>query len=316
LADSRIGKVLGKFGGSSGEKDFDTSSLDSDQLLKSVDAEVKRVSRLFQFILKYKQQFQPSGVEFSGLRQYLVTDDASRIDWKHSAAGPDLYVKQYEEEKNMDTFILLDASETMRFGTAEKTKSEYASVVASSIAYASVDAGLDVGIAIYGGGNKRIMNPNGGDEQYRKILHEVTKEDNYGGTFDLEKSLNDVIAKIKDDTVVFVVSDFIDVEGEWKSTVKVASEKFRHVMGIMVRDLRDYKLPADGNFRLESPEGDEEMVVNTNRIKEKFNEEAEQQEKDIEEMVKGSGAGFLKIDTRDDFSGKFATYFDEEGEGW
>ena len=315
MSYSRISKVLGKFSGTSGDKDFESSSLDSDQLIKSVDAEVKRVSRLFQFILKYKQQFQPSGVEFSGLRQYLVTDDASRIDWKHSAAGPDLYVKQYEEEKNMDTFILLDASQTMRFGTAEKTKSEYASVVASSIAYASVDAGLDVGIAIYGG-DKRIMNPNGGNEQYRKILNEVTKESNYGGTFNLEDSLNDVIAKIKDDTVVFVVSDFLDVEGDWKSTVKVASEKFRHVMGVMVRDLRDYRLPEDGNFRLQSPDGEKEITVNTNRVSDEFNEEVEQQEKKLEEMLKGAGAGFLKIDTRDDFSGKFATYFDEEGDTW
>ena len=315
MSDSRVRNLIQSFGGGEDDAEGTGSTLSSDEIVKTVDAEVKRISEFFQFILKYNEQFQPSGVEFSGLRQYLVTDDASRIDWKHSAGSPDLYVKQYEEEKNMDTFILLDASATMQTGTAEKIKSEYASVVASTIAYASVDAGLDVGIGVYGE-TETIMSPQGGNTQYQKILREVTNEDHYGGRLDLEESLNNVIGKIKEDTVVFIISDFLEVDGEWKSTVRVASEKFRHVMGIMVRDLRDYKLPEDGALSLESPYSDEPVTVQTNSVAEKFNEEARKQEEEIEEMIKGAGAGFLKIDTRDNFSAKFASYFDEEGETW
>lgn len=316
MGDSKVANLIDKLGDSSKNSGkSEKSSLSSDEIVKTVDAEVKRISEFFQFILKYNEQFQPSGVEFSGLRQYLVTDDASRIDWKHSAGSPDLYVKQYEEEKNMDTFILLDASQTMKTGTAEKTKSEYASVVASTIAYASIDAGLEVGIGIYGN-KKTMMSPQGGNTQYQKILHEVTNEEHYGGTMNLEDSLNNVVGKIKEDTVIFIISDFLGLEGDWKSTVRVASEKFRHVMGVMVRDLRDYKLPENGEMRLRSPDGEDDVTVRTGAISEKFNEEAEKQEEKIEEMLKGSGAGFLKVDTRDSFSAKFATYFDEEGESW
>ncbi|MFB6115972.1 MAG: DUF58 domain-containing protein [Candidatus Nanosalina sp.] len=315
MSNSRVKSLIKRFGGGQDDADGSGSALSSDEIVKTVDAEVKRISEFFQFILKYNEQFQPSGVEFSGLRQYLVTDDASRIDWKHSAGSPDLYVKQYEEEKNMDTFILLDASATMQTGTAEKTKSEYASVVASTIAYASVDAGLDVGIGMYGE-SETIMSPQGGNSQYQKILREVTKEDHYGGKLDLEESLNNVIGKIKEDTVVFIISDFLEIEGDWKSTVRVASEKFRHVMGVMVRDLRDYKLPEDGALSLESPYYDEPITVQTNSIAEEFNEKAREQEKEIEDMIEGAGAGFLKVDTRDNFSAKFASYFDEEGEKW
>jgi len=288
--------------------------LPSEELRKSVDSEVKRVSDLFRFILKYQEHFQPSGVEFSGLRQYLPSDDASRIDWKISAGKPDLYVKQYDEEHDMDVFIIIDVSDTMLFGTAERLKSEYSAVVATALAHASIDAGINVGLGLWGDDSK-IITPQGGNDQYQRILHELTSYDIYGGTFDLEEAMNDVIGQIKDNTAIFIISDFIDVEGEWKSKMQLANEKFRHQMAIMVRDLRDYKLPKSGNFRFESPDG-EQMVVNTNHVKEDFEKAAQEEMEKMEDELTGGGASFLRIDTRDQFARKFAEYFDQSEGGW
>jgi uncharacterized protein (DUF58 family) len=284
-------------------------------IVDSVDAEVKRISDLFRFVLKYKEQFQASGIEFSDLREYMVTDDASRIDWKNSAKSPDLYVKEYEEEKDMDTFILLDVSDSMLFGTTDKLKSEYAAVMSAALAYASVDAGINVGIGLYAG-DDLILTPDGGQVQYQKILREVTHGKNYGGDFNLETALNDVIGQIKPNTALFIISDFIDVSGDWQTKVKLASTKFRHVMCVMIRDLRDYKLPDSGNFRLESPDGEDAMVVNTSRIRDRYNREAKKQEEQVKNNLRGSGASFLKVDTRDNFSAKFAEYFDQNMGDW
>ncbi|MFB6292560.1 MAG: DUF58 domain-containing protein [Candidatus Nanohaloarchaea archaeon] len=285
------------------------------ELRDAMDAEVKRISDLFRFVLKYQRHFQPSGVEFSGLRQYLPSDDASRIDWKNSAGTPELYVKQYEEELDMDIFIVLDTSDTMTFGTADKLKSEYSAVVTAALAFASVDAGINVGITMRGDETTTI-NPGGGNDQYQRILDELTRFENYGGTFDFEDAMNDVVGKIKDNTAIFVISDFLEVEGDWKTKMTLASLKFRHVMSVMVRDRRDYKLPRAGNFRFESPDGSKVEAVNTNRIKERFNREAERQEKEIEEKIKGAGSSFMKIDTRDNFAGEFAAFFDQDQGEW
>lgn len=293
------------------EKDI----LAEDDLRSAMDAEVKRVSDLFRFIMKYQRHFQPSGVEFSGLRQYLPSDDASRIDWKNSAATPDLYVKQYEEEIDMDVFIILDVSDSMLFGTAEKLKSEYAAVVASALTYASVDAGIDAGFGMWGDTNV-FMTPQGGHAQYQRVLNEVTDFENYGGTFDLEDALNDVIGQIKENTAIFIISDFIEVGGDWKTKMTLASMKFRHVMSIMTRDLRDYELPRSGNIRFESPGGDGSMVVHTDRLKKRFDKQAQKDEDNLEEKIKGGGSSFLKIDTRDEFSAAFAEYFDNNQEEW
>jgi len=290
--------------------------IEQDELRKSMDAEVKRVSDLFRFVLKYKRQFQPSGVEFSGLRQYLPSDDASRIDWKISAGKPDLFVKQYDEEIDMDIFIMFDATDTMLFGTADKLKSEYAAIVAAALSYASIDAGINTGIGIWGGeGDPTILTPQGGNDQYQRVLSEVTDFENYGGTFNLEDALTDVVGQIKENTAIFVISDFLQIEGDWKSKMQLASNKFRHVLSIMIKDRRDYKLPEAGNMRFESPDG-EQIVVNTAKVAEDFNREAKKQEEEMKDTIEGGGSAFLKLDTRDNFSAEFAEYFDGAEGGW
>jgi uncharacterized protein (DUF58 family) len=285
------------------------------ELRDKMDAEVKRISDLFRFVLKYQRHFQPSGVEFSGLRQYLPSDDASRIDWKNSAGKPDMYVKQYEEELNMDVFLMIDVSDTMTFGTGEKLKSEYAAIVAAALTYASVDAGIDVGIGLWGD-DEMIISPSGGMDRYQRVLDILTEYDNYGGKFNLEHAMNDVIGQIKENTALFVISDFLELEGDWKSKMTLASKKFRHSMCIMCRDLRDYELPESGNFRFESPDGGEQIVVNTDKVKKEYNEEAKKEEERIEEKIVGAGSSFMKIDTRDNFSAAFGEFFDEDRGGW
>ncbi|MFP4229860.1 MAG: DUF58 domain-containing protein [Candidatus Nanohaloarchaea archaeon] len=286
-----------------------------EDLTTKVDTEVKKVADTFMFALKYKEQFQASGIEFSDLRQYQTSDDASRIDWKNSAKSQDLYVKEYEEEKDMDVFIMLDGSDSMMFGTTDKMKSEYAGIISAAIAYASTDAGINVGFGIYAD-NEMTMLPEGGQVQYQKILTEVTNFDNYGGEFNLEHALNSVIGQIKDNTAIFIVSDFIDVEGDWKSKMLVASKKFRHVMNVMVKDLRDYKLPENGNMRFEKASGGDQTVVNTGKIKEEFEAQARKDEEEVINKAEAAGASMIKVDTRKKFSAKFAEYFDEEGANW
>ena len=287
--------------------------LGSDDLVEQVDSEVKRVSDLFRFLLKYKEQFQASGIEFSDLREYQTSDDASRIDWKNSAKSPDLYVKEYEEEKDMDVFIVLDASDTMMFGTTDKLKSEYCAIMTAALAYASVDAGMNVGFGIFGE-DELVITPDGGNSQYQKVLHEVTKFENHGGQFDLEDALDSTIGQIKENTAVFIISDFLNVDHNWKSKMTVASKKFRHVLNIMVRDPRDHKLPESGNIRFQSVDGDR-MVVNTSKVRDEFEEKALEQEEKIESQVKNGGGAFLKLETTKEFSAAFAEYFEGEGGG-
>lgn len=289
--------------------------MDSDELSTRMQAEVQRVSSMFRFLMQFKEQFQASGIEFSDLREYTPTDDASRIDWKNSASSEKTFVQEYEEEKDMDAFIVMDASDTMLFGTADKLKAEYASIIAATLSYSAVDNGINAGIGMFGD-DVTILTPDGGNVQYQKILHELTDWDNYGGRFDIDKAMNKTIGNVKQDTAIFVISDFIDIKGDWKLKMQLANMKFRHVLSIFTRDLRDYKLPESGVVRFESPDGSKQKVVNCDKVKEEYEKEAEEQREEIENKLSAAGSGILKLDTRENFAGSFAEYFNQGQEDW
>ena len=62
-------------------------------------------------------------------------DDLRRIDWKAWSKTDKYYIKQYQEDTNLRTTLLVDVSESMSFGTGAMSKYEYACTVAASLAY-------------------------------------------------------------------------------------------------------------------------------------------------------------------------------------
>ena len=76
-----------------------------------------------------------NSVEFRQHRQYVPGDDPRSVDWKVWAKQDRLYVKQYEVDTNLRLTLLLDVSQSMRFGSGAMTKYDYACATAASLAY-------------------------------------------------------------------------------------------------------------------------------------------------------------------------------------
>jgi len=88
-------------------------------------------------------------VEFAEHREYVPGDDLRHLDWKLWARGDRYYVKQYEEETNLRCHILLDASESMRFGTTPLNKFEYSATAAAAIAFLLLKQRDAVGLRLF-----------------------------------------------------------------------------------------------------------------------------------------------------------------------
>lgn len=294
------------------------------KLMIEIDTEVKKLVDIFRFVLKYRIVFRGRGVEFAGIRKYLPTDDASLIDWKVSARMSTsgkldkLYVKIYEEERDLDVIILLDVSDTMLFGTQEKLKSEYAMLLTGTIAHAAIDVGDNTALIMFNEGTKKLIPPAKGALQYFKILKELVDKDNWGGKKDVGRIVNEIVKTTTNNrTFLFIISDFISTDDSWQEDLQSAVAKFDGVLGIMVRDLRDSELPEDvGNFRFSNP-FDGSIVTDTNidKVRERFNKLAREQEEMIERMFKQSGAGFIKYRTDQTFVVPIMEWFSLWGAG-
>src|SRR6476660_5871855 len=83
----------------------------------------------------HKSPFRGFSVEFVQHREYVPGDDIKHIDWKSYGRSERYTVKQYEQETNFACHLLVDTSNSMRYGRGPENKLEYAKLVAASLAF-------------------------------------------------------------------------------------------------------------------------------------------------------------------------------------
>src|SRR4051812_9419968 len=97
----------------------------------------------------HKSPFRGFSVEFVQHREYVPGDDIRHIDWKGYGRSERYTIKQYEQETNFSCHLLLDASNSMRYGSRETNKLEYAKLLAASLSYMIIRQRDSVGLRIF-----------------------------------------------------------------------------------------------------------------------------------------------------------------------
>src|SRR6267378_1104413 len=102
----------------------------------------------------HRSPYQGISVEFAQHRQYVAGDDTRHVDWKVFGRSDKIYLKQYLEETNLHLICIVDASESMGYGTvttdgASWTKYDQATAIAASLSYMAIQQQDSVGLAIF-----------------------------------------------------------------------------------------------------------------------------------------------------------------------
>src|SRR5947209_11776228 len=88
-------------------------------------------------------------VEFAQHREYAPGDDVKHIDWKVFGRTERYYLKQYEQDTNLVCWLLVDASQSMAYGSGPVRKYDFACMAAASLAYLIVQQSDSVGLAVF-----------------------------------------------------------------------------------------------------------------------------------------------------------------------
>lgn len=253
------------------------------------------------FAGNYKSAYKGFGIEFEGFRKYESGDDASLIDWKASIRTNELLIKEFREERGLTVYFLLDVSNSMLFGSTKKLKNEYAAELVASLAYTASQNDDAVGIGMF---NDKVvvgLKPETGEKQYYLLLGALTNPKSYGGKYDLGNAIDFVIKFLEEESIMFIVSDFIGLKKGWDLRLKEITKKF-DVIGLMIRDPRDRELPDDGSdVVIGNPYSGEKKVIKPKTLRKKYASYVRKQEAEIEQVFRESGAEFLSISTDKDF---------------
>ena len=248
------------------------------------------------------------GIEFAGYRQYTSGDDASQIDWKASVRSRKLLVKELQEERDLNIFFLLDVSDTMLFGTTDKLKAEYAAELLSSLAFAAAHSGESTSFSLF---NDRITHHlplSIGLSRHALALRLLSNPENYGGKRDFAKVGRELLAIMRTRGLIIIISDFIGFDKDWDRTLKIMAEA-HDLLCILVRDQRDRRLPASGEYVLADPSSGEVIVIDVADYAEPYKAYVEAEEARLKTLLRRANADLVSLETTEDFSRVLMRYF-------
>lgn len=193
----------------------------------------------------FRSLYRGQGIEFLGVREYLRGDDIRSIDWNVTARMGKTYVKVFEEEKELDVFVILDKSSSMETGSGLQSRLDSAIDCASLLTLASLHNSSPMGAVIFDGKIQFSCSPERGKNQAMLLVSQYEKDiDSPVNGSCLENALRGAEKLLRKRTLVFIISDFRS-DG-WLAPFGRLCQK-NDVVALRIVDALDDNLPSIGS---------------------------------------------------------------------
>jgi uncharacterized protein (DUF58 family) len=199
----------------------------------------------------YKSRFKGQGVQFSEHRPYTPGDDIRHLDWKVSARSKEPLIKQYEEERELNVFIIADYSASLEFGSGKNTKREVLTEIGAMLAHAASNSGDKVGVLFVTDTVQKTIGLRKGRNHVLRIIRDLVSFPTAPGGTGLKKAIEEARRILKHSGIVFILSDF-KAEG-YESALRQLARK-HDVVAIRIEDPGESHLPDLGRIALVDPE--------------------------------------------------------------
>jgi len=262
------------------------------------------------FAGNYKSSFKGQGLEVSDLRKYEEGDDVRHIDWTVSARQGTLYVKKYQETREMTTMVMVDLSSSMNFTSVGKTKKEAVVEFVAAILFSSLKNGDKFGAILFTEYIDLYIPPKKGKVHLLRILREIIAEfkENKYKKGDLNKALKYLNRNLKRNSICFLITDG-DVSKS-SSLLRIANKKHDFVF-INVYDKFERGITCDGIMEIEDPETGEKAVIDfsNKELKERFLQIREEKNKISQTILKKNKIDCLNISTESNIYKELLIFF-------
>ena len=254
------------------------------------------------------------GTELAQVRPYVPGDDVRLIDWNVTARTDAPHVRVHVAERAVETWLLLDTSASMTFGTADRRKWDVAEGVALAVAHFSVRRGNRLAVATFGDRHPVTSPARQGNRGLLALLLALRREP------DLEPigptSLGAALARLgrlaRRRAVVVVVSDFRGPRDWRPRLLQLAS---RHdVVAVEIRDPREQELPDVGDLWFMDPESGRQLRVDTRsrKLRKRFGDVAAAEREELARELRSLGVAHLTLSTSGDWLRRLVGFLQTE----
>ncbi len=191
-------------------------------LRPEVIAQVQRLDLRARFLVEgflaglHRSPFHGFSVEFSEHRKYVPGDDPRLLDWNVFAKTDRYYIRKYQAETNLDTYLLVDMSGSMDypkldepdFAEGRLRKIDYAICLAAAIGHMLIHQQDAVGLATFAEKLRSFLPPKAKRSHLMAILTELTNVRPYGLT-GLAQAIHDVADRVRKRSMIVLFSDLL-----------------------------------------------------------------------------------------------------------
>ncbi|HRQ75835.1 MAG TPA: DUF58 domain-containing protein [Phycisphaerales bacterium] len=262
----------------------------------------------------HRSPYQGMAVEFAQHRQYVVGDDLKHLDWKVFGRSDKLYLKQYQQETNLDVVILVDASASMRFGTlaikkdwggttASKqvnrwTKFDHATALAAAIAYLCLQQQDRVGVAVFADELKTQIRRSSARSQWKTIVTSLSGEPVDAPT-NFVKVTEQALSKITNRALFVIISDlFEDAE-----IIRQCLARFRHrrhdVILLHTLDRQEMRFDFSQPAPFVGLENEGRVRIDPRAIRQGYLEALQRHMDAVSRAAMNFGFDYLRLDTHE-----------------
>jgi uncharacterized protein (DUF58 family) len=276
-----------------------------ERLLRALEISVgRRVESLLAG--DFRSTLHGEGTELALVRPYVPGDDVRRIDWNVTARTAEPHVRVQLSERVLVTWLVLDTSPSMRFGTADRRKADVAEGVAIAIGHLATRRGNRLGALTFGDDNPRLLPVRQGRLGLVGLLAALRDEpapsaDARTGATSLGEALRRAESVARQRSLVVVVSDFRGLR-DWRQPLLRLLPR-HDVVAVEIRDPREQELPNMGELWLVDPETGRRLRVDTRseKLRTRFAEAAAAERREVESELRKLAVRHVVLSTSGDW---------------
>ncbi len=225
----------------------------------------------------HRSPYQGYSIEFAEHREYAPGDDLRYLDWKAFGRTDKLYLKQFEDETNLQCMLIVDVSESMRFKSEDEplSKYEYAQCIAASLAWLVLRQQDAVGLATFDDQLRSFQRPTSSPDVLKQIIQvlesaEPKQKTSTGPIF------HDLAERISKRCVVIVISDLFDDCDSMLAGLKHFRHRRHDAIVLQIMDSAELDFPFRKSTLFRGMEQMGDLLVEPHALRRAYQNEVQQ----------------------------------------
>jgi uncharacterized protein (DUF58 family) len=245
---------------------------------------------------EHKSPYRGFAIEFAQHREYAPGDDVRHLDWKVLGKTERFYIKQYEQETNFVAHLLLDGSESMKYGSGQNTKLEYAKMLAACLSYLILHQRDAVALGIFDKDMQEYLPRSDNRDNLFKIMNRLAGFKPKRETR-IAKVLHGMANQIRRKGIFVLISDFFDDEDSLIEGIQHLRFKGHEVILLQVLDPYEIEFPFTGMVEFDGLENIPKVQTRPSQIKKSYHREFEAFQGRLRDACERNECHFVSVRT-------------------